>query len=213
MKWCMETRCAILQLAGCILIMHALEASRTAYWCVEKQGVNPVSQQQLPTQVGMQHELNHFRCFVDGSWSDGGRAGIGLHLVLNGKSVEWVSQGVSAVNATQAEAKAVLEGCKLLLKHTNGVGIVLSDSIEVIGSVNNSPPGLHDWRASSEVWNIWVLKKNSGNMRTEYCNREDDNITVAHRLANWGRTCNGFRNGFSTPHFSGFSCEECLRAK
>ncbi|KAF3334481.1 hypothetical protein FCM35_KLT21085 [Carex littledalei] len=128
---------------------NAVEASKVAYWCGEKQGVKPDAQQQLPPLPGIIPTPNEFLCFVDGSWSD----------VCNGRTVEWVSQYGMAADATQIEARAVLEGCKLLAKHASGVGTVVSDSKEIVTSVNSSPPGMHDWRASAEVWRIWVMSK------------------------------------------------------
>ena len=43
----------------------------------------------------MQHPGQHFpisifQCFVDGSWSELGKAGIGIYLTKDGEVIEWM---------------------------------------------------------------------------------------------------------------------------
>lgn len=48
-------------------------------------------------------------CFVDGSWDQFGEAGLGPIMLKNSTVVQWESRPVRTVNATQAEAQAILQ--------------------------------------------------------------------------------------------------------
>lgn len=54
------------------------------------------------------------KCYVDGSWADNGYAGVGVVLVQGEDVVCWKSKMVEAMNPFQAEARAVLEGYRLM---------------------------------------------------------------------------------------------------
>lgn len=56
------------------------------------------------------------------------------------------------MNASQAEARAVLEGYKLILANGFTTGKVCSDSKEMVDSLTFGQPRVHDWRAFQEVW-------------------------------------------------------------
>lgn len=84
-----------------------------------------------------------FVCYVDGSWSDDGRAGVGLYLTKQGVPIRWVSKMVQAINPAQAEARAVLEACILLQQLDCQQGMILSDSAETVDSLSHTAPVIH----------------------------------------------------------------------
>lgn len=127
-------------------------------------------------------------CYVDGSWSPDGNAGIGGFVISHGRVVQWLSQRVQAMNSAQAEAHAVLQGYKMLLSESGNRGLLFSDSMEIVDSLAHNPPQIHDWRAYNEVWEAWQLQHSQQNrLKTNYCSREDSRIQLAHSLANIGR--------------------------
>lgn len=75
-------------------------------------GFDPTAPRQIVQVTNEQRhiEVSPFTCFVDGSWDQDGRAGVGLCLLHNGEVAHWISKLVQAVNPAHAEAKAVLEG-------------------------------------------------------------------------------------------------------
>ncbi|KAF3323618.1 hypothetical protein FCM35_KLT12349 [Carex littledalei] len=67
-------------------------------------------------------------CYVDGSWSQDGLAGVGLCLVQDRKVIAWVSKKVVSDTPSQSEAVAILEGYKLLSLKAGQMDTVFSDS-------------------------------------------------------------------------------------
>lgn len=99
----------------------------------------PPNQQQQGMQ-GVEHGISSdFVCYVDGSWSDDGRAGVGLYLTKQGVPIRWVSKVVQAINPAQAEARAVLEACILLQQLDCQQDMILSDSAETLDSLSHTP--------------------------------------------------------------------------
>lgn len=96
-------------------------------------------------------------CYVDRSWDQEGRAGIGVYLTQNGMLLQWLSKLVRALNSTQAEAMAVLEGARMLKELTGGEGFILSDSMDIVNAVQSVWPNVTDWRSFSEIWPIWEI--------------------------------------------------------
>lgn len=149
---------------------------------------------QSRTNLGFQREChsNSSHCYVDGSWSADGKAGVGVILTLNGSITHWVSKGVHALNATHAEASAVLEGYRLLMTHNCPQGTVLSDCLEIVDSLAQNSPVIHDWRSFSTIWECWLIQgQRNGSYVTRHCSRENNEIGMAHRLANLGRLNGG----------------------
>lgn len=70
-------------------------------------------------------------CYVDGSWDQEGKAGIGAYLLKNGVLISWLSKGVLADTPAQAEAKAVLQRIEIL-QSVDEQGLLLSDSQEIV---------------------------------------------------------------------------------
>lgn len=131
---------------------------------------------------------SHF-CYVDGSWSQDGLAGIRAYILVGGKVVQWTSKRVQAMNSAHAEAIAVLHGYKMLLSVATEWAYLFSDSLEIVDSLAHSPPLIHDWRSFNEVWEAWQIQKDSSNLLgSVHCGRDNENLQVAHLLANLGRT-------------------------
>lgn len=80
--------------------------------------------QQIPNEARLhqshEEEGYPFTCFVDGSWSQGGLVGIGVYLMHRGTVVSWISKSIHSISSAQAEAKAVVEGYKMLFKKAQG---------------------------------------------------------------------------------------------
>lgn len=55
-------------------------------------------------------QVSQIMCYVDGSWDQEGRAGIGVYLTQNGMLLQWLSKSVRALNSTQAEAMRYWRG-------------------------------------------------------------------------------------------------------
>lgn len=91
-------------------------------------------------------------CYVDGSWSSDGLAGIGAYVFVNGRVVQWCSQGVQAMSSAQAEAMAVVIGYKMLISYVSPRCLLYSDSMETVDSLAHKQPRVHDWRMFAEVW-------------------------------------------------------------
>ncbi|KAF3328804.1 hypothetical protein FCM35_KLT05882 [Carex littledalei] len=108
--------------------------------------------QQLPQQAISDHV-----CFVNGSWSEDDRAGVGMLLTYREQGVKWVARSVQARSPAQAEAIAVLHGYRLMQDWGCHTGVVFSDSKEVVDSLAHSQPIYHDWRSSNEVWEAWLI--------------------------------------------------------
>lgn len=100
-----------------------------------------------------------YSCFVDGSWTPGGFAGIGVYLLYEGRVIHWISKAIQAVNPAQAEAIAVLEGYQLLVQKAYGEGKLFSDSKEVVSALATNPPAINDWRSYNEIWKAWVIQR------------------------------------------------------
>lgn len=73
-------------------------------------------------------------CYVDGSWDQNGKAGMGLCLFQQGNVVAWSSKPIPAISPSKAEAMAVLDGVRLLTQQGNRQGVVMSDSKETVHS-------------------------------------------------------------------------------
>lgn len=127
-------------------------------------------------------------CYVDGSWSENGAAGIGIILVQRGRIIYWASRRVTAISPSQVEAIAVLHGYKLMQDSGCREGVIFSDSLEVVDSIAHGQPVIHDWRSYHEVWNAWLLKGQlEGKIITRHCGREEEMLKIAHDLANEAR--------------------------
>ncbi|KAF3331451.1 hypothetical protein FCM35_KLT02857 [Carex littledalei] len=128
-------------------------------------------------------------CYVDGSWSSDGLAGIGGYIIQGGRITQWMSKRVGAVNPAQAEAMAVLQGYLMLLSIPSEQRAQLySDSLEMVDSLAHNQPVVHDWRAFNEVWEAWKLQRRAvRTLKTTYCDRLDPKLQMAHTLANLGR--------------------------
>lgn len=160
--------------------------------------LTPIVQQERG--IGVQ-QGQPFVCFVDGSWEQDSQAGIGVCLLHNGVIMHWISKATQAINPAQAEAKAVLEGYKLLLQKANGVGTVFSDSMETVLSLAGSLPIIQDWRSYEDIWQAWSIQTNELNqLQTVHISREDQNLVVAHRLAKQGRMYGWDSWGASEPN-------------
>ncbi|KAF3320887.1 hypothetical protein FCM35_KLT15021 [Carex littledalei] len=93
-----------------------------------------------------------YKCFVDGSWSEDGRAGVGVYLTRQGVGIKWLSKSVQALGSSQAEARGVLEAYILMQKLQCNHGIVYSDSLETVDSLLHTDPRIHDWRSYDHIW-------------------------------------------------------------
>lgn len=161
--------------------------------------VNPPLQSGGPIDS---QQVQPFECFVDGAWEQGGKAGIGVYLKQNGVVVHWISKSIQVVNPAQAEARAVVEGYKVLLHKANGVGTVFSDSKETVFSLAGNLPNIQDWRSYEDVWQAWSIQTNDSNqLQTVHISREDNNLVIAHRLATQGRLYGWDKWGTSEPVF------------
>lgn len=128
------------------------------------------------------------KCCVDGSWMEGGNAGIGMVLSQDGRLLKWESKYIQAISPTKAEAVAVLEGLKLIRSYGDGEGVVLSDSLETVQALSSDKPEITDWRSYEQIWEAWfLLAEAKGKMKVEYCNRGEHEMTLPHLLANQGR--------------------------
>lgn len=147
---------------------------------------NPLNRQESgPSYLPNSSE---YECFVDGSWSDNGLAGVGIFLTYKGVPVKCVANCVQALSPAHAEAIAVLQGYQLMIDCGCKEGVVLSDSKEVVDSLAHSRPICHDWRSFREISDAWFLQGElQGKFRTRYCNREEGKIGLAHLLANSAR--------------------------
>ena len=126
-----------------------------------------------------------------------------MYLTQNGTLLQWLSQSVQAINSTQAEAMAVLEGARMLREMTGGEGIILSDSMDIVNSVRSILPNVTDWRAFSEIWRIWeIIVASQGKCQVKHCNREEEMLQLAHRLANQGRLYAWNRRGCNEAVFN-----------
>lgn len=105
----------------------------------------PNQAQLREVQVSVQgHPTTAFQCYVDGSWTLGGVAGIGVYLLKEGKVTNWISKSVLAVNPAQTEAKALLEGYHLLVQEAGGEGVLFSDSKETVLALQGTFPQIAD---------------------------------------------------------------------
>lgn len=82
---------------------------------------------------------------MDGSWDEEGKTGIGT-------AISWESKPVQAINATHAEAQAVLHSFRSLAQLTGEGGVVYSDSLEQlkVNALSQGLPVIPDWRTSRE---------------------------------------------------------------
>ena len=116
--------------------------------------------------------------------------------------VHWVSKEIQAINANQAEARAVLEGYKLLMHYAEGFGTVLSDSVETVASLRGGLPILYDWRSYEEIWSAWRLQADAmTGLKTMHCSRNEEGLKIAHTLANQGRIYSWNKTGNTNPVF------------
>lgn len=103
-----------------------------------------------------------YKCYVDGSWSQDGLAGVGIYITFRGSLVKWCSKRVRVLSSTHAEAKAVLLGCQLMRQYQHKGGQILSGCSEVVCSISQKQPLIQDWRSSQQIWEAWTLLNNWG---------------------------------------------------
>lgn len=94
-------------------------------------------------------------------WMEGGNAGIGITLVREGRTIQWVSKFIQALFPTKAEARTILEGHKMLDIWANEEGTVYSDSKETIQALGKNKPEITDWRTYEKLWEAWLLQARS----------------------------------------------------
>lgn len=73
--------------------------------------------------------------------------GCGVCLWFNGEVVCWMSKAIQAINPSQAKAKAILEGYRMMKNKAGGVGVIYSDSLETVLALQNCLPTISDWRS------------------------------------------------------------------
>lgn len=137
------------------------------------------------TQRGMGAE---YECYADGSWSEDGRAGVGLYLTRHGIGIKWLFKSIQALGPTQAEARGVLEAYKLMQNLRCTHGTVYSDCLEIVDSLSHTTPRIHDWRSYDHIWSAWMLQSQvEHRFKVEHRSKEEQGIKRAHVLANQGR--------------------------
>lgn len=113
----------------------------------------------------MQHPGQHFRisifqCFVDGSWSELGKAGIGIYLTKDGEVIEWM----------------VVIWCSNMQM---GVGTVVSDSKETVDAVSEDLPVFEAQSKAIRVLEKWDLFTSIWSpIESNSCFEEMPNINV-----------------------------------
>lgn len=174
------------------------EACQTLYYAA------PIStKQQQVCYNGQQPNLElvpDIAYYVDGSWSDDGKAGVGLYLTIGGEPARWVSKMVRAINSAQTEARGVLEAFLLLQQLNLQGGLIFSDSKETVDSLSHNQPIVHDWRAFDHIWSSWAIYNQTvKRFKVAYLSRNDPSIQVAHSLANQGRLNGWAKEGTGMP--------------
>lgn len=171
--------------------------------CSNSTPSNKPSTSNLLVQGAAQEEEEEYVCYVDGSWDDNGRAGVGVILIREGSVVRWISKSVNGMGAAQAEAMSVLEAYQLMQQYSCQKGCVFSDSLKTVDSLSHKQPLIHDWRSFNQIWAAWLLQQQTeGKFRVVHLSREDQWIQNAHVLANQGRMYGWEKEGTNVPVFS-----------
>lgn len=148
------------------------------------------------------HETHLHSCYVDGSWDEQGKAGVGVCIMIHGEVVFWMSKAIQALSPAQAEARAVLEGLKAMGDMALEEGRLFTDSLETVSALIQHWPVISDWRSHGEIWQIWSLQHRlQHRVDIKCCAREYHHLVTAHRLANQARMYDWDRLGHSMPVF------------
>lgn len=127
-------------------------------------------------------EISWYKVNVDASWMSITKKGYVATVInnSNGKFIATKKQSILAEGVQEAEAKAILEGCKLANHLELGKVIIESDSKEVVSSLCNS---IYQgrWEVVPVLWKAMQLKGSFQQCRWSWVPRSAN--MVAHRLA------------------------------
>lgn len=139
-------------------------------------------------------------CFVDGSWSSDWKGGIGFAIYQSGVLHSYMSASSFACCALQAEAQALKEAVKVVGDSGFSSCVFFTDNMHLAKTCAAvQPPIDSDWRAYSEILEVWQEFKRLPGYRCAHVSRSHNEL--ADNLAKKGRTGGWTYKGFTFPTF------------
>ncbi|XP_078153121.1 uncharacterized protein LOC144548322 [Carex rostrata] len=121
--------------------------------------------------------LDQHYCYVDGSWVNEWRGGLGFVLTFGDSLVAYKSAGAMTSCPLQAEALALKDGMCYALSCNITSCVFLTDCQSLSDTVSQfHPPMDTDWRALDDIMQIWEMMKTNQGFVCRHIGREENGI-------------------------------------